>query len=70
MRSLEIFLIHQPLIRDYNLWAQRRLFPGSGPTSLALAVGVVVGLAVAIALSDRLHALLARLPAWGAGRPP
>ncbi len=64
VRSLEIFLIHQPLIREYNLWAQRRLFPGSPPTHLALAVGVVVGLAVAIALSDRLHALLARaLPA-------
>ncbi len=70
MRSLEIFLIHQPLIRDYNLWAQRRLFPGSGPTTLALTVGVVLGLAVAIALSDRLHALLAKLPAGGGGPAP
>jgi peptidoglycan/LPS O-acetylase OafA/YrhL len=70
VRSLGIFLIHQPLIRDYNLWAQRRLFPGSEPTSLALAVGIVVGLAVAIALSDRLHGLLAKVPAGATGPAP
>jgi peptidoglycan/LPS O-acetylase OafA/YrhL len=68
-RSLEIFLIHQPLIREYNMWVQRRLFPGAPPTPLALSVGIVAGLAVTLAASAGLHSLLARLPAPGGALP-
>ncbi len=70
VRSLELFLLHQPLIRDYNLWAQHRLFPHSTPTHLSVVVGILVGLAVAIVLSDRLHALLAKASAPGTGSVP
>jgi peptidoglycan/LPS O-acetylase OafA/YrhL len=61
-RSLEIFLLHQPLIRDYNLWALQHLFPHAAPGAGPVAAGILVGLAVAVLLADRLHALLARLP--------
>jgi len=67
-RSLEIFLIHQPLIREYNILAQRALFPGAVPGGPSLAVGVLVALAAAVALASALHAALGRLPWAGRGR--
>jgi peptidoglycan/LPS O-acetylase OafA/YrhL len=66
-RSFEIFLIHQPLIRDYNLWVLGHVVPGP-PGRMAVAVGIAAGLAAAILLADRLHALLGRLPGPAAGR--
>lgn len=69
-RSLELFLIHQPLIREYNILVQRLLFPSSAVTPWSLSVGIVAGLAVAIALSDALHRILKRLPMPGSGGPP
>jgi len=70
-RSLEIFLIHQPLIRDYNILVQSRLFPDSAPpTPWALTAGIFVALAVTIAVSSALHSLLLRLPAPGRDRGP
>jgi len=69
-RSLEIFLIHQPLMREYNILAQHRLFPGAALTGRSLAVGMLVALAVAVALGGALHSLLQRLPEPGKGRPP
>ena len=61
-RSLEIFLLHQPLIREYNVVVHARLFPGAPETPWALAAGIAIGLAVTLALSCGLHALLARMP--------
>ena len=69
-RSLEIFLIHQPLLREYNSYVQRHLFPGSALTPGSLIVGMIVGLAVTVALSDGLHRLLRRLPGRAPDRPP
>ena len=67
-RSLEIFLIHQPLIREYNILVQHRLFPGSPVTPLSLIVGILVALAVAVALAGALHSALGMLPAPGRTR--
>jgi len=69
-RSLEIFLIHQPLIREYNILAQHWLFPGAAVTQRSLAAGILVALAVAVALASALHSLLQRIPEAGQGRPP
>ena len=69
-RSLEIFLIHQPLIRGYNLLVQQWLFPTRPVTPWSVTVGMVVGLAVTIAISDALHSLLKRLPMPGRAGPP
>ena len=64
-RSLEIFLIHQPLIGEYNVLVHSRLFPGGPENPRALAIGIAVGVAVTILLSPGLHSLLARLPVPG-----
>jgi peptidoglycan/LPS O-acetylase OafA/YrhL len=64
-RSLEIFLIHQPLIREYNVLVHSRLFPGASENPRALAVGIALGVAVTIVLSHGLHSLLARIPLPG-----
>jgi peptidoglycan/LPS O-acetylase OafA/YrhL len=66
VRSLEIFLLHQPLIREYNILVQGLLFPGVPPTTGSLAVGIAIGLAIAIVLSDGLHRLLRIIPVPGA----
>jgi peptidoglycan/LPS O-acetylase OafA/YrhL len=67
-RSLEIFLIHQPLIRDYNVYVLQRMFNTPNLSALALTTGMVVGLAVTLVLATGLHALLARIPFPGLGR--
>ncbi|HEY5079485.1 MAG TPA: acyltransferase [Opitutaceae bacterium] len=67
-RSLEIFLIHQPLIREYNVLVQARLFPGAPETPWALALGIALGLTVTIALSVGLHSLLAKVPVPGSSQ--
>jgi peptidoglycan/LPS O-acetylase OafA/YrhL len=64
--SLEIFLIHQPLIREYNYYLHGRFFNISNPSALSLIVGILIGLAVTLVLSVELHRLLNRLGApWG-----
>ena len=60
--SLEIFLIHQPLIREYNFYLYRRWFANDAPSAGLLAVGIACGLAVAVALSMALHWLLQKIP--------
>jgi peptidoglycan/LPS O-acetylase OafA/YrhL len=67
-RWLEIFLIHRPLIGDYNRLVHARLFPGVPETRGALGVGLAVAVAVTILLSHGLHSLLARLPLPGNAR--
>lgn len=66
-RSLEIFLIHQPLIREYNVYVLLRFFPHAGITPWTLTAGMLVGLAVALALSSGLHWLLGKIPYGNGG---
>ncbi len=58
--SLEIFLIHQPLIRDYNYYLHGRWFNIPVPSPGSLVVGVVAGLAATLLISVELRALLAK----------
>jgi peptidoglycan/LPS O-acetylase OafA/YrhL len=69
-RSLEIFLIHQPLIREYNILVQSLLWPGGRLSTWSVALGTCVGLALALALSAGLHRLLRWLPLPGPLRSP
>jgi peptidoglycan/LPS O-acetylase OafA/YrhL len=68
VRSLGIFLIHQPLIREYNVLVHGRMFPDAPETPAALASGIAVGAAAAIALAACLHSLLSRVPMPGGAR--
>lgn len=72
--SLEIFLIHQPLIRDYNIFVLRKVIPGFSPDAPAafwpLLAGICVALYVTVEASIRLHRLFARLPRAGGGSSP
>jgi peptidoglycan/LPS O-acetylase OafA/YrhL len=66
--SLEIFLIHQPLFREYNTLVYSRLFHGAAETTWTLVAGMFIGLAVTIVMSCGLHALVRRLPVpWKSG---
>jgi peptidoglycan/LPS O-acetylase OafA/YrhL len=60
--SFEIFLIHQPLIREYAYYCLGRFWglgsPGPGPLVLAM----LAGFALTLVLSVELQRLLARLP--------
>jgi len=58
--SLEIFLIHQPLLRNYNYYVLGRFFGRPTPTPEALIAGMAVALGVTLVLSVELHKLVAR----------
>jgi peptidoglycan/LPS O-acetylase OafA/YrhL len=59
--SLEIFLIHQPLIREYNHYLHGRWFNIPAPGTFSLIVGILAGLALTLFLSVELKPLIARL---------
>lgn len=59
--SLEIFLFHQPLIRDYNYYLHGRWQHESNPPAISLIFGMAIGLGVTLVLSVELHRLLERL---------
>ncbi len=58
--SYEIFLVHQPLIREYNYYAWQRVKGAGHPTEVELAGGVALALIAAIGLAVLLH----HLGAW------
>jgi len=60
--SLEIFLIHQPLIRDYNVYLLGRWFNIIQPGRWTLLVGMVIGLAVTLVASVELRRMLQKVP--------
>lgn len=68
--SLEIFLIHQPLMREYNRYLHGRWFNRGNPNDYELIMGIVLSLAVTLVLAVELH----RLTRWLTGkmlrRPP
>ncbi len=59
--SLEIFLIHQPLIRNYNYVVHQRWLNEPTPSSWSVTAGMIVGLAVTIYLSWELRRLTNRI---------
>ncbi len=67
--SLEIFLFHQPLIRDYNVYLHGRWFNLNAPTSASLLVGMIIGLAITLFVSVELRALLRKIPALNRASP-
>jgi exopolysaccharide production protein ExoZ len=61
--SLELFLLHQPLLRECNVYVLRHAFPALPLSPLVLTAGMAVGLGLAIGLSVLLHRLLRPLTA-------
>ena len=59
--SLEIFLIHQPLIRDYNYYLHGRWFNIPVPSQSSLIFGIVAGFALTLFISIELRDLVAKL---------
>jgi len=59
--SLEIFLIHQPLIRNYNYYLLGRWFNDGSPSALSLIVGMVIGIGLTLLIGVELRAFMARL---------
>jgi peptidoglycan/LPS O-acetylase OafA/YrhL len=68
-RSLEIFLIHQPLIREYNILVLQRYFPSAGVNTTTLVIGMAVALVVTLVVSDLMHSALLRLLSLVPARP-
>ena len=59
--SLEIFLLHQPIIREYNYYLHGRVLNVPVPSASSLIWGILVGAGVALLLSVELRALIAKL---------
>lgn len=58
--SLEIFLLHQPLIRNYNMYLHGRWLNVPQPTAFSLTVGMMIAFAVTLLLSYELRRILLR----------
>jgi len=59
--SLEIFLLHQPLLRDYNLYLHGRWFNDATPSAPSLIMGMLAGLTLTLLLSFELRRTLQRI---------
>jgi len=59
--SLEIFLLHQPIIREYNYYLHGRVLNIPVPSASSLIWGIILGAAVALFLSIELRALVAKI---------
>ena len=66
--SYEIFLLHQPLIREYNHLAWNRL-GGRVPNEVELALGVAAALLVTTGVAVLLHFLAGFISRWISPRP-
>jgi len=55
--SLEIFLIHQPLMREYNRYFHWRLFNENSPGEIDLIMGIGLSIVVTLILAAELHGL-------------
>jgi peptidoglycan/LPS O-acetylase OafA/YrhL len=62
--SYEIFLFHQPLIRDYNRIFWSRCFGLENPGAWRLAIGIIGGLAITFAISWSLHRAINWIFSW------
>lgn len=71
INSFEIFLIHQPLMRNYNYYLHGRWLKITQPSPTSLIVGMGLALTVTLMVSVELHRLLARFtfsPPFGGKR--
>ena len=59
--SYEIFLFHQPLVRDMNLFSYHVFLKNPAPTNHQLEIGIVVALAITLLISVIVHFLVSRL---------
>lgn len=59
--SFEIFLLHQPLMRHYNIYLHGRWLNVAQPGALSLTVGMAIALGLTVIVSVELHRLLARV---------
>jgi peptidoglycan/LPS O-acetylase OafA/YrhL len=66
--SLEIFLIHQPLIGAYNYYLHARWLDEANPPAWSLAIGVGIGLVITLFAAVELQALLGRFARPGVRR--
>jgi len=67
--SLEIFLIHQPLLREYNRHVQLHWLGRSAPSEGQLIAGMAAGVGLTLLLAVALHAGLRRATGrWRRGR--
>lgn len=55
--SLEIFLIHQPLMREYNYYLHGRWLNEPSPSAASLAAGMALAIGVTVLASIELHRL-------------
>ena len=60
--SFEIYLLHQPFIREYSYYVLGRFFDLPSPQSHHLILAMVGGFVLSLVLSIELQRLLARLP--------
>ena len=58
--SYEIYLFHQPLIRDYNLYVYHVILHVPAPTHEQLLTGIFLALGLTLAVSVAVHAVVAR----------
>jgi peptidoglycan/LPS O-acetylase OafA/YrhL len=59
--SYEMYLFHQPLVRDYNFYFYHVILHNPTPTREQLLVGILVALGITLALSVAVHFLVGRL---------
>lgn len=59
--SYEIYLFHQPLMREYNLYVLNTHLHLAQPTTLHLALGILVSLFLTLSIARAVHALSERL---------
>jgi peptidoglycan/LPS O-acetylase OafA/YrhL len=67
--SYEIYLFHQPLVREFNVYALRTYAHVADPTRVQLFIGILVALAVTVVISLVVHALVGKLFALFSSRP-
>jgi peptidoglycan/LPS O-acetylase OafA/YrhL len=59
--SYEVYLFHQPLVRDYNLYFYHVILHNLAPTRGQLLIGIFVALAITLVVSVGVHLLVGRL---------
>jgi exopolysaccharide production protein ExoZ len=68
--SYELYLVHQPLMRDYSRIAMLRLFDIAEPSKMQLFLGMLAGFAVACLAAYWLHSLTGLITRKTTGRGP